>query len=105
MDKHPEKNIFRGLPGSGDTISARLLGELGDNKERFKDYSSYQCYGGTAPISKYSGKMRRGVKARRACNKGLKETVSQLAFCSLKRSTWAREYYIKKGATATLRPL
>ncbi len=25
MDKHPEKNIFRALPGSGDTISARLL--------------------------------------------------------------------------------
>ena len=96
MDKHPEKNIFRTLPGSGDTISARLLGELGDNKERFKDYSSYQCYGGTAPITKYSGKMRRGVKARRACNRGLKQTVSQLAFCSLRRSTWAREYYIKK---------
>ena len=35
LDKHPEKNIFRGLPRSGDTLSARLLGELGDNKTSY----------------------------------------------------------------------
>jgi len=37
LDKHPENNIFRGLPGSGNTLSTKLLGELSDNKASIKN--------------------------------------------------------------------
>ena len=51
--------LFGSLPGAGPKIAPRLLSEIGDDRERFDgDAQNLQCYGGTAPVTKRSGKYR-----------------------------------------------
>jgi plasmid maintenance system antidote protein VapI len=93
LKQHPDSKIYLSLPGMGDTLAARVLGEIGDNRDRYKNSNSIQCHAGTAPITKFSGKSKRIVKARKSCNKQLKDAMQLFAFCSLLKSLWAREFY------------
>jgi hypothetical protein len=46
-------------PRAGSKIAPRLLSEIGDDRERFgADAQALQCLGGTAPVTKRSGKYR-----------------------------------------------
>jgi hypothetical protein len=54
---HPDHGLFGSLPGAGPKIAPRLLAEIGDDCERFDgDAQNLQCLGGTAPVTKRSGK-------------------------------------------------
>jgi transposase len=54
---HPDHGLFGSLPGAGPKIAPRLLAEIGDDRERFDgDAQNLQCLGGTAPVTKRSGK-------------------------------------------------
>ena len=69
-----------------------------------------QCYAGKAPVTRRSGKSELVVANRLACNGHLRDAVQQWAFCSLRRSGWAREFYDAhrargKGHHAALRAL
>ena len=69
---HPDHDLFGSLPGAGPKIAPRLLSEIGDDRDRFGgDVQALQCLGGTAPVTKRSGKSRH-VQKRRACNKHLR---------------------------------
>jgi len=48
---HPDGELYRSLPGAGDTLAARMVGELGDNRDRYQDPSIAQCEAGTAPVT------------------------------------------------------
>jgi len=91
--RHPDHDLFGSLPGAGPKIAPRLLSEIGDDRERFGgDAQNLQCLGGTAPVTKRSGK-RRYCYIRWACNKHLRYAIHLFAEQSLSRCVWAERYY------------
>jgi len=91
-EAHPDGEVLLSLPGLDARLAARVLGEVGDRRERFPTPSALQCYAGTAPVTRASGKAR-VVSSRLACNRALRQACLQWAFCSLGRSAWARAFY------------
>lgn len=89
----PGGEIYLSFPGLGDRLAARVAGEIGDHPECFETPNSLQCYGGKAPVTRRSGKSEFVVATRLACNRHLRDAVQQWAFCSLRGSPWAREFY------------
>jgi transposase len=89
---HPDGEVLLSLPGLDARLAARVLGEVGDRRERFPTAAALQCYAGTAPVTKASGRAR-VVAARWACNRFLRQALLRWAFCSLPRSAWARAFY------------
>lgn len=97
LKSHPDGKLYRSLPGAGDGLAARMVGELGDNRERYQDAAVAQCEAGTAPVTRASGTTRT-VHVRRACSHPLRETMWQFAFSSLLHCPWAKEYYHRARA-------
>lgn len=97
FEQHPDADIYLSLPGMSDVLGARVLGELGDDPERFADAKSRRNYAGTSPITKASGK-KKVVLARYVRNKRLYDAIDQWAFCSLSASPGARAYYDERRA-------
>jgi transposase len=95
FDRHPDRDVFGSLPGAGSKTAPRLAAEIGTVRERFKDAESLQTYGGTAPVTKQSGKTRY-VLFRRSCNKHLRAAVNFLADHSRAQCVWAQVYYQNK---------
>lgn len=105
----PGGEIYLSFAGLGDRLAARVAGEIGDILN-FESPNGLQCYGGKAPVTRRSGKSELVVASRLACNRYLANAVQQWAFCSLKESGWAREFYDAqrsrgKGHNAALRAL
>jgi transposase len=95
FERHPDHELFGSLPGAGPKIAPRLLAEIGDNRDRFAgNAQNLQCYAGTAPVTKRSGKHRE-CHQRWACNKHLRHAVHLFAEKSLQRCAWAELYYRK----------
>jgi transposase len=106
----PDGEIYLSFPGLGSRLAARVAGEIGDHPEQFSSPNSLQCYGGKAPVTRRSGRSELVVACRLACNRYLSNAVQQWAFCSLRHSGWAREFYDAqrargKGHQAALRAL
>lgn len=97
FESHPDAEILRSLPGLGVILGARVLGEFGDDPNRFLDARARKNYAGTSPITKASGKSR-VVLARFARNHRLFDACRQWAFCSLTQSPGARAYYDRQRA-------
>lgn len=94
----PGGEIYLSFPGLGDVLAARVAGEIGDHIEQFVTPNALQCYAGTAPVTRRSGRSEFVVARRLAYNRYLGAAVHQWAFCSLRGSTWAREFYDAKIA-------
>lgn len=94
LERHPDREILRSLPGLGNRLSVRVVAELGDSQDRFRDRNSLQAFAGTAPVTRRSGK--RGVisiRMRKGCNRTIQAGLFTMARCSLARSRWAKAYY------------
>ncbi|RJL21037.1 IS110 family transposase [Bailinhaonella thermotolerans] len=110
FEAHPHAPLYRSMPGVGPVIGARLLGEIGDDLDRFASARSLRAYAGAAPLTWASGSTRT-VRARRfALNGLLRESGHHWAFASLTRSVGARAYYDRRreagdGFAAALRRL
>ena len=89
---HPDAEIYLSLPGLGDVLGARALGEFGDDRTRYADARARKAYAGTAPITRASG-TKRVVLARFARNTHLADACHLWAFAALARSPGARRYY------------
>jgi transposase len=89
----PGGKVYLSFPGLGDRLAARVAGEIGDHPEQFGSPNALQCYAGKAPVTRRSGKSELVVATRLACNRYLADAVQQWAFCSLRCSGWAREFY------------
>ncbi len=92
FEQHPDAKIIRSLPGLGMTLGARVLGEFGDDPNRYADAKSRKNYAGTSPITKSSG-TRRVVLARYARNRRLADACYMWAFAALNASPGARSFY------------
>ncbi len=90
--QHPDADIYLSIPGLGDVLSARALGEFGDDPNRYADAKSRKNYAGTSPITVASGK-KKAVLARHVRNRRLYDAIDQWAFCSLKASPGCRAFY------------
>jgi transposase len=91
--RHPDHDLDGSLPGAGPKLAPRLLSEIGDDRQRFDgDAQALQCLGGTAPVTKRSGKYRH-VPQRWACDKHLRHAIYLFAEQSLSRCVWAELYY------------
>ncbi len=98
--QHPAAEIITSLPGLGTVLGARLLGEFGDDPNRYLDAKARKAYAGTAPITKASG-TKKIVMARYARNKRLGDAAQQWAFSSMRGSVGARTYYLRLRARGT----
>jgi hypothetical protein len=91
FEQHPDAKIIHSLPGMGMKLGARVLGEFGDDPNRYRDAKSRKNYAGTSPVTKTSGRSR-VVHARHSRNKRLADALDQWAFCSTNWSPVANAY-------------
>ncbi|WP_417561931.1 IS110 family transposase [Microbacterium sp.] len=89
---HPDQHIFTSLPRSGRVRAARLLAEIGDCRARFPTPEALICLAGAAPSTRQSGKLR-AVTFRWACDKQLRDAVTDFAADSIKTNPWAADLY------------
>jgi transposase len=97
FEKHPDADIYLSLPGLGVVLGARVLGEFGDDPNRYTDTKSRKNYAGTSPLTVASGK-KRAVLARHVRNHRLYDAIDQWAFCTLSSSPGARTFYDQRRA-------
>ena len=89
---HPDHDVFGSLPGAGEKLAPRLLGEVGSVREVYPDADALCCQAGVSPVSFQSGKIDK-ARIRWACDVVLRHTVHLWADCSRKKSAWAQAYY------------
>jgi transposase len=90
--RHPDAEIYQSQPGLAAILGARVLGEFGDDPNRYADAKSRKNYGGTSPITRASGK-KKVVIARFIHNDRLIDALMTWAFSALNGSPGARAYY------------
>ena len=78
-------------------LGARVLGEFGDDPNRYANAKSRKNYAGTSPITRASG-TDRVVLARYARNKRLADASYLWAFAALTASPGARTFYDQRRA-------
>jgi len=101
FDQHPDAKVVRSLPGLGTVLGARVLGEFGDEPNRYATAKSRKNYAGTSPITRASG-TKRVVLARYARNHRLADAIYLWAFAALSASPGARSFYdIRRAAGDT----
>jgi transposase len=91
FETHPDADIYLSQPGLGVILGARVLGEFGDDPNRYTDAKSRKNYAGTSPLTVASGK-KRAVLARHVRNRRLYDAIDQWAFCALNSSPGARAF-------------
>ena len=92
FESHPDAEVVRSLPGLGTILGARVLGEFGDEPNRYGNAKSRKNYAGTSPITRASG-TKRVVLARHARNQRLADAIYLWAFAALSASPGARRFY------------
>jgi transposase len=95
LEKSKDGTRFKSLPGVDVILAAKLVCTIGTDKSRFNTANEMQCLFGTAPYTKSSGKSK-SVHFRKACHKGLRTALQQMAVASLRSSQWAKSYFAKK---------
>ncbi|WP_369696703.1 transposase [Streptomyces sp. XD-27] len=53
---HPDAEIISSFPGLSVMSGARVLAEVGDDRERFADARALKAYAGAAPVTRASGR-------------------------------------------------
>jgi transposase len=97
FEQHPDAAIYLSMPGCGVTLGARMLGEFGDDPERYTDAKARRNYAATSPVTIASGNYR-NVKARWVRNDRLHDAVVQWARLAICNSPGARTMYDEQRA-------
>lgn len=95
--KHPAAEIYLSQPGLGVVTASRVLGEFGDDPDRFDTARNRRNYAGTSPLTIASGH-RRIVRARFARNDRLGDAVNWWAFNAMQTSPGAHAFYAARRA-------
>jgi hypothetical protein len=90
--QHPDAEIYQSQPGLGAVLGARVLGEFGDDPDRYASAKSRKNYAATSPVTRASGK-KKVVAARFVHNDRLIDALMTWAFTSLSASPGARACY------------
>jgi transposase len=97
LAQHADAHLFTSLPRSGTVRAARLLAEIGDSRGRFPTPESLACLAGVAPSTRQSGKLRT-VGYRWACDKQLRDAITDFAADSRHANPWAADLYNQSRA-------
>jgi transposase len=92
LDEHPDADVFRSLPRSGQINAAQMLAEWGDCREAFDSPEAVAALCGATPVTKHSGK-HHAVHFRWACNKRFRNAMTTFADNSRRASPWAQAIY------------
>jgi transposase len=95
--RHPDAEIYLSQPGLGEILGARVLGEFGDDPDRYRDGKARRNYAATSPITRASGK-KKVVAARFVHNDRLVDALNAQAFAALTASPGARAFYDEQRA-------
>ena len=95
--QHPDADILRSQPGLGVVTGARVLGEFGDDPDRYATAKARRNYAGTSPLTIASG-TRRVVRARHIRNRRLADALHWWAFNAINQSPGARALYDHRRA-------
>jgi transposase len=101
FETHPDADIYLSLPGLGVILGARVLGEFGDDPNRYTTAKSRKNYAGTSPLTVASGK-KRAILARRVRNRRLYDAIDQWALGAINNSPGARAFYDQHRAAGDL---
>jgi hypothetical protein len=92
FNAHPDAAIVGSQPGPGVVLEARVLGEFGDDPDRYQTAKGRRAFAGTAPVTRSSG-LRTVAVARLACNQRLVDACYLWAFAALTASPGPRRCY------------
>jgi transposase len=95
--QHPDADIYLSMPGLGDVLGARVLGEFGDDPNRYATAKSRRNYAGTSPLTVASG-TKRTVRARHIRNRRLANAIQQWALTATNSSPGCRAFYDQRRA-------
>lgn len=96
--EHPDADIYLSIPGCGDVLGARVLGEFGDDPERYATAKSRKNYAATSPLTVASGK-NKTVIGRYVRNDWLFNPAMRMAFSAITTSDGCRAFYDERTAT------
>jgi hypothetical protein len=80
------------------SLGARVLGEFGDDSDRYADVKSRRNHAGTSSLTIASGKMK-AVIAPCIRNHWLYDAVDRWAYSSITASLGCRSYYVERKST------
>jgi transposase len=93
---HPDGEVFLSLFRNPDSTltAAKLLSEIGDQRERYPNAEALAADAGMSPVAKESGR-RKVATFRRACDKRLRDAMTTLADSSRLHDPWAKGIYLR----------
>jgi transposase len=91
---HPDGEVFLSLFRSPKSTltAARLLAEMGDERERYPTSEALAAEAGMSPVAVESGR-RKVASFRRACDKRLRKALATLAESTRHHNPWAEDVY------------
>lgn len=92
---HPDHAIITSFPGLADSTGARVLAEIGDDRNRFVDARALKAYAGSAPVTRASGRSI-SITHRRIKNDRLAAVGWVWAFAAATHCQSAREHYRRR---------
>jgi transposase len=92
FDQHPDAAIITSFPGLGVVLGARILAEIGDDRDRFATARGLKAFAGTAPVTRASG-MRTIVTRRVVRNKRLGQAAYLWALPMIAHSPAAHAHF------------
>ncbi|WP_218952215.1 transposase [Amycolatopsis anabasis] len=93
--QHPDYAIITSFPGLADNAGARVLAEIGDDRNRFADARALKAYAGPAPITRASGRSI-SVTFRRVKNDRLAAAGWLWAFIAATHREPAKAHYRRR---------
>jgi transposase len=93
FERHPDAHIYASLPGAGKLLAPALLAKFRDHRARFPTPAVAQAVAGTCPVTIRSGKRKKRIQFRRACDHEFRHIITQFARCSIKEAPWAAAYF------------
>ena len=88
---------YRSLPGLGVVTGARVLGEFGDDPDRYDDAKARRNYAGTSPLTRASG-------TRRSCGPATSATSASPTPCTGGPSTPCTAHPVPEPSTTAAEP-
>ncbi|MER5795812.1 IS110 family transposase [Streptomyces sp. NPDC001980] len=90
--QHPDAETILSFPGLGVQLGARVLAEIGDDRNRFADARGLKAYAGSSPITRASGK-KSSITRRWVKNDRLNHVRYLWAFSAITASPGAKAHY------------
>jgi transposase len=92
FQQHPDAEIITSFPGLSTVLGARILAEIGDDRNRFGSARGLKAFAGTAPITRASG-MKTVVTRRVVRNKRLGQAAYLWALPMIAHSPAAHAHF------------